>query len=205
MPSPSTRRACGCRLDYAAARALPKRPAQRSVRSRFGSYTKSFCSCSAMNDFDPAPGGEVSFGAFWTVLGAEAECPLSLGRADVPQHVRDQEGCAVSGHCGETCSRADYEVHHSLCPPLICTVSSVRKPASCVARNATTAAISSAFPIRRRTLRSIMAFSASGLLLARSICVSTMPGAGSDDPNAAGPSSRDRLMVSDSSAAFVAL
>ena len=44
-----------------------------------------------------------------------------------------------------------------------------------------------AFPIRRRILRSIMAFSASGLLLARSICVSTMPGAGSDDPNAAGP------------------
>ena len=36
------------------------------------------------NDFDPAPGGEVSFGAFWTVLGVEAECPLSLGRADVP-------------------------------------------------------------------------------------------------------------------------
>src|SRR6516162_883385 len=49
----STRRACGRRLDCAAARALPKRPAQRSVRSSFGSYTKSFCSCSAMNDFDP--------------------------------------------------------------------------------------------------------------------------------------------------------
>jgi len=29
-----------------------------------------------MTDFDPAPGGEVSFGAIWTVLGVEAECPL---------------------------------------------------------------------------------------------------------------------------------
>jgi hypothetical protein len=75
-----------------------------------------------MNDFDPAPGGEVSFEAFWTVLGVEAECPLSLGRADVWASRRslacgDHEGCAGSGHCGETCGRADYEVHHSLCPP----------------------------------------------------------------------------------------
>jgi len=98
-----------------------------------------------------------------------------------------------------------YEVHHSLCPPLTCTVSPVRKPASCVARNATTAAISSAFPIRRRTLRSIMAFSASGLLFARSICVSTMPGATATTRMPRGPSFRDRLMVSDSSAAFMAL
>ena len=40
--------------DYIAARALSKRPMQRSVRSRFRSYTKSPASCSARTDFDPA-------------------------------------------------------------------------------------------------------------------------------------------------------
>ena len=37
-----------------------------------------------MNDFDPAPGGEVSFGAFWTVLSVEAECRYLLGEPTFP-------------------------------------------------------------------------------------------------------------------------
>jgi hypothetical protein len=67
-------------------------------------------------------------------------CPLLAGQRR-----------ARSGHCGEPVAGQSManlnEVHHSLCPPLTCTVSPVRKAASCVARNATTAAISSAFPI----------------------------------------------------------
>jgi hypothetical protein len=60
------------------------RNAPENARTLPAKLTTVGASCSAMTDFDPAPGGEVSFGEIWTVLGVEAECPLSLGRADVP-------------------------------------------------------------------------------------------------------------------------